>query len=1403
MKNTFFKALSLVLALVTALSCFASVTAFAEGEVSEPASEEKVIWELDFDELKGKSGTALSKALIEKGLYLVEGEGNSKANISSNITVDTNGMLKLSKITSVVPYQRYLDLGFATAEDTTPADSDVFYNLFYGLLTTDGKAMADDYSNQLKEYYFDYDFRNDGVGYHSINLDDTKTTNDDLIGYYKHVKTVVTKNGAAQTPSDVYTSMFELPEGVTTETETVVVTNKTDDKNYTTVTTKYGRGKITYNLVFANTRGESIFTVMAAKGSYVFLTKLTPNGVFYSANNGGSSAGFSLVKNSATETGTYSASRYNPHLSYIKKIYPIDANGTVSSTALTERNYYAFTTETEAEIKNAYNNYTRGGQLPATKEWNQGNLFEPGSSAVILENKKVNKIRIAFRVDGENILAKVYTKPIGEMSDGAWTYVGERSYTYSAPEVGTSKASVRFNEYKSTCYFDNFKLWTPTEDAKCANGHLMPVNQTEPAVIDNNGTYAALVSCARCGYTATNKAKVNSLISLDFTNMTTDEIKANTAVLSRGNLSYDSNRGGAYVNSSEFKLSSPIKNNKDIVYIEMNVNFEQFPTDQDATVVSGMGSSFLTFMSSSSDYSRIYARVGRVDPSNPNSDGWIKISHPYRSNEWANIHPAAILKRGQDYKLTFVMMPENKVYHLFVDDVYQATGSLSKGYPLTGSGGYPAFRVCNSMNVKATFKQIDFYTVDREGTYDFYSQLVSSNAPLRFENVNETPLVPDAKDGILLTNSDYQSSVYQFFNDDVFGKPYNFRFDFKIDDGYFDDSMKTGTQYWSLLSMLCGDSSSPYIKSLIRVGAVTTREDGKFEKFFIVPSDDKLLVDLKKEDTGYQSTADSAATPYYSDDSAIYYITPGEWVTISGSFDPLTGYAVIYADNQLILNCRTAGVGYNAAATNAYIRVGDTFRKFIYKWSMKDVVFERTDLPLLGTAGGEIYNNDFIYDVDFSNSVDKRFGHLLKAFTSLEPTVDKDGNKLARVYNGTNWKGNAHLNLYTTTQLDDGTLYDVLAGDKYAISLTFALNHREYRDGEVRNETNSTHTSGVSSSLVRFSKYSDKNNVKLVSCSYASGLYVLNGSKTVYLSDAYGNSLNGWTTVEQVFDEESGALVSATPAKWTKLTIVIDESRNTATYYVNDSLAYYSASAPTNGKHNVAALKPAVDVPFVVTTDSAATVFPGGDKANWDGMYGSLPYDKQYTDTRFGFANYIRLFQNTLDACVKELSITRISDNKITYGEDSKAVYAFDPEIEFIGTQTRILSPSNLNFDMRFVFGADSIYADKISYKVSASVNGGDKGDAQIFDNDAVFGVLRSDDVNISAAKYEGNHLSFVAIEGIEYMEGNEYTITIMPEYVIDDKNSDADVVKALDGFEITVSGTGEVTSWKSIPAAN
>ena len=51
--------------------------------------------------------------------------------------------------------------------------------------------------------------------------------------------------------------------------------------------------------------------------------------------------------------------------------------------------------------------------------------------------------------------------------------------------------------------------------------------------------------------------------------------------------------------------------------------------------------------------------------------------------------------------------------------------------------------------------------------------------------------------------------------------------------------------------------------------------------------------------------------------------------------------------------------------------------------------------------------------------------------------------------------------------------------------------------------------------------------------------------------------------------------------------------------------------------------------------------------------------------------------------------------------------------------------------------------------------------------------------------------------------EGNEYTITIMPEYVIDDKNSDTDIVKALDGFEITVSGTGKVTSWKSIPAAN
>ena len=1415
MKNSSTKLLSLFLALVTALSCFAMIPAAAETtqttEPVAPQSNEKVLWELDFDDLAGKNAVDLRTALIDKGLYIVPGEGNNTSNPSNKVAVTSDGLLHLnSAIISGVPYQYFVTRGYVTAEAEVPEAGDTFYNLFYGLLTTDGKAMADDYSNQLKEYYFDFDYKTNGVSAHSIALDNGKTTDDDIIGYYKKVETTPTTDGKAGTKTTTEDFIYELAESEAVGTTTVVTGKDSDsDTTYTTTVTTITRARLTYQLTFLHTRGESIFTTMATNKPYEYLMKVTPNGWLYAPSSGTASAGISLEENAHTVSGTYSKANFG-HLTVNKFVHELADDLTTVGSALFSMSDVAMTTELYDEIVEAYN-HTRNGNMPATYEWNQGNLYVPDAPGAMLIEKQLTNMRIAFSVNGKSITAKIYTKPANELSDGAWTYVGYRTYTYGAPAVGTSKACVRFNESKGVSYFDNFKLWTVAENAQCSDGnHVFDANVIDPHLVTCDGVYGALSTCLYCGNTVTREDKVNMPLHYDFTNMTADEFASAGGFVSRGAAAINAEKGGLYVNSSEFKIKSPITDATAVSYVEMTVNFDQFPTNQNANPT-GMGSSFFTFQSTSTDYSRIFMRVGRKNNSDPNSDGWIKLYQPRRQNDWVRINDAVELKRGVDYKLTLMLVPANGIYHLYVDGVYKATGFINGGIPARTEGStadYPAFRVCNAMNIKATFKDFSVYSIDNAKSYSKITPFAQANENFTFEVDYYPTLKYDKKEGLYVGNSNYQYSEFKLRNDNILLKPFNLTFDFKIDDmGYFDDDRSAETQFWSLVTAAYTSSDGKFsTASKLRVGGVDLRsdDDNVFDKTFFVNSTGSYTT-LTSEDNGYQSTKDNTESPYYSDASAIYDLTPDEWVTVSITADPYTRYLLMYVNNELVASSKTDGIPYSSTSTNRYIRLGDAFRKLLFNWDVKDIKLEFTENPLENTASGMIYYNNFVDDSDIggNGTADRRFGHIYNQGGITAAVVsDTNSNQFVHYYGGSNWRGNAHLNFYATSIRPDGSYYQVLEGDKYAVTLDFALNNRLFKEGEPKGSESFLYTSSTDSAVLRWSKYHDNNKLSLIGCNLSTGLYTLKNSTRIYLYNASGYSLNAWTTAEETFDDEGNLLTSA-PAKWTKLTVVIDESNNTATFYVNGRLAYYGTE-PENGRIDPSKLTPAVNVPFNVTTGTNSK-FPSGSKDNWDGKYASLPYfdgTSDFSNVSNGTPmNYIRILQNTLDAYVREFSVDRVSVNDVSYSDDyTKTYYNFDPEIEFIGTQTRNLSESNVNFDMRFVFGADSVYTDKIRYKVTATVNDGEFGTQKIFDNDAVYGVLKSDAADINAAKFtEGSYLTYVAISEIPYMVRDSYTIKIMPEYVTANKVTGGEVTTALTGYEITVSGTGEVTAWKTV----
>ena len=1422
MKSAFKKALALILAVMTTVSCFALIPASAE--TTEPAAAsttEKVLWEYDFDDLAGKSASNLRSALIEKGLYFVNGEGNTSANLTSKSSVTSDGMLKTNEIISAVPYQHFVNKSVVSSGATTPESGDIFYNLFYGLLTTDGNAMAADYSNQLKEYYFDYDYKTDGVVATSVPLD-TTATSDDLLGYHITEKTTPTKDGKAGSATTKTYYCFDLPEGLTVGTNTVVVGKDNDaDTTYDTVVSTVKYVKIIYKLIYSATRGESIFTVKGT-GSYQYLLKVTPDGWLYTPDNGTGDVAISLSKDPTTSTGKYAASLYNPNLNVSVSYAELDANGNVVGTETSFKAERAMTVELYNEIKDAYTNHTRNGNLPSKTEWNQANLYVPGRPGAMLIEKQTTKMRLAFTADGTKITAKLYVLLPEDFAEGGWTYVGEKTYEYKAPEVGNANACIRFNEAKGNSYFDNFKLWTFEENVTCANGnHAFETNLVAPAILNYEGVFASATTCAVCGYTKTIENKVTNLLSLDFESMKSGDFStSHPDIISITNTTLNADKGGAYVNNGEFKIKSPITDSNEVYYLSTKVNFEQFPQDQGAASTE-QGASFFTFQSKSDDYSRLYARVGRTNNADVTSDGWIKLYQPTRQNDWREIHVAAELKRGVDYEFTFVIIPATSTLHLYVDGQYKASGYLGSGAPIRtdSSSDYPAFRIANQRNIKATFKNLRVYTIDSSASYKLSNSIISANATVSpfLSSGSKLVLKYDEANGVYVANDTYKSAVLNITNKDIFTKPFNLTFDFKVDDmGYFNDSSTGGTQFWSIFAALSSKSGAISTHTKLRLGGLdlSSDSDNVFDKL-IFTTPDSYEKTLTSENTGYQSTQHNTTTPYYTDESAIYNILPGEWNTISITSDPYTKFMLIYVNGRLVANSKTEGIPYNTTLDSAHLRIGDTFRKFLYNWNVKDINLEFTADPLQGTASGDIYYNNFRTATDIGDSADanQRFGHIYSRTSTSTVVTDNNGTKLLHYYGGASWLGNAHLNLYTSSLRADGTIYNVLEGDKYAITLDFALNSRAYRDGEVKDGDSSVLTSDArNSAILRMSKYFDSNKVALVNCGDTEGLYISKGSTTVYLYNAAGISYNAWTTVEQTFDD-NGKILTATPEKWTKVTVVIDESRNTASYYVNDMLAYYSSTKPTNGKVDPSKLSPAFNLPFNVST-SADTKFPGGSKDNWDGTFASLPYtdgtvgyfehmnsnNKKKFDTGYSRQSYIRILQNTLDACVRELSITRISDNTMSYSSDfTQTTYTRNDEIEFIGTQTRNLSANNPTFDMRFVFGVDNLFVDKIRYNVTASVNDGITGNTESFENTEVYSVLKSEGADVVAAKYSsGSYLSFVTISDIEYMEGNTYTINIMPEYVIYNKVTNTEEVAPLGGYRITISGTGELISCTS-----
>lgn len=717
-----------------------------------------------------------------------------------------------------------------------------------------------------------------------------------------------------------------------------------------------------------------------------------------------------------------------------------------------------------------------------------------------------------------------------------------------------------------------------------------------------------------------------------------------------------------------------------------------------------------------------------------------------------------------------------------------------------------------------------YYTYDKvESEYDEYAPEIydifdETMASEGFRGEVNGNMLPQANEtaGFYVGNKLGVDASYNIWDDKLALDEGSFalNFDFMLPENGMVNTNPSmdGNQFWSLLTWVTGNAdanSDNGYAAILSVGALDTNSDGTFDKHFLTTGFDaaaqsKTLVsadDATDEQKKNQSIKIEDTTYYYMDDASIYDLKVGEWVNISLSFDTCANMMSIYVNGEHILTqyanvaSSLPGISASTPLLRSYLRFGDGFSgRFKYAWALRDVELV-PDAGFFGNhSGSPAYVMDFgSADCTLKSNISENVFGTHNANDKYKQVLDSE---TAQGYTKYTVSSIANLLGSNTKMMDvvkstknrfTGEFVDVLSSDgsKYSIDVTFAIPNRALTAKEItalsakykdlaEGSTMPQLLAHVSYVILRLSKWSDANQIRLLYHNDKGMFNVLNDGEKWFFCNKAGDIYNAFSELDK----------SGRPRAMTNVKAVVDEWNNTYTLYINGELAYRKQGV--DGTNII----PAADMPMKVQINSGSLLNKAtykGNKAAYAGVYTNAPEYKAWVNSGKAYAmiphtltvtttdaetgapvetavthdgksstsyrdiSYIRFFQVSYEYIVEEIKLEKIKDS----------------DVEYVGSQVKLGTEADTPFDLRFVFGVDDLYANGISYHVTAKVDDlVNASEGKETDVDAnVYSSIIAGGKKVNAYEYfEGEYFSVFKVEGVEVSTADTlYTFTITP----------------------------------------
>ena len=437
----------------------------------------------------------------------------------------------------------------------------------------------------------------------------------------------------------------------------------------------------------------------------------------------------------------------------------------------------------------------------------------------------------------------------------------------------------------------------------------------------------------------------------------------------------------------------------------------------------------------------------------------------------------------------------------------------------------------------------------------------------------------------------------------------------------------------------------------------------------------------------FQNMPDRGASSKGVKFSSIYTMKVGETYSFFVMIDPVALNAKVYVNGEYAGACSLDGTKVASELTEEYkFRFGQETVKSPYFF---DYSLDNLDATLYSDMA------DAIADVPTNKLFSLRYDRWQAGYGDAKPTLAKEpivGNVFGAFQN---LLPSATAEGYGTLSSNTTMRREIAISSTYG-DTKFDLVGKKYEilvDFAIATANAPTNKS----SIVRV--YHASTGVQWELVSYEGSQYMADNRLLV---DVNGNPL---TFVREV--------TANVPASTSELCVVVDEAQKTYSVFVDKTVAYYE----------------------------------DGDVRK---AFANMPLPANYTDSKAGDYDFLRMFAGLGNAIVKEISVSLIPDS----------------DIEFIGSQSRNsgYGAASGTFDLRFAFGVDDLYVSDAGFRVVAYKNGNEVG-TQNVPLTAVYKSLKAADSALHAYTCpEGEYLAAFKIVGIEKttVEDN-YTFEITP----------------------------------------